>query len=478
MRFARLLIAIAVVALIGAPAALALRFTDDSYVTPQGVVGQSYTHWFKGDGGCGPALPYQFRILNGSLPPGLSLAKSGLVSGTPTQAGSWSFWVELSDEDPPSATWCLPKKAEREFAITVVGGSPGPPAPQPPLTITTSSTPPGAVGIAYSLTLTADGGGTQSWSVTAGTFPPGLSLRATGAIVGVPTRAGAYTFTVQVRDSARSASKQLTINVSPALTIVTTAAPPGTVGVAYSLGLTADGGGVQTWSVTGGTLPPGLALNSGTGAVTGTPTTTGDYAFTVQVQDGSRSSSKQLMIVVRNPVTIARLTPPRAEVGVELKPMKLVATGGTGTYTWTLESGSVPGLSFDAATAELEGTPTAAGSFPVRLSATDGDGRTAAVDVILTVNPELTIMTSRLRVTRVGRPYSAALTTYGGVGPVKWKVVAGRFPIGIRLNKATGAIVGRPRHAGVYRLTFEARDALGVMREVTLRLTVLKNKKR
>ena len=136
MRFVRMLVLAAVVAAIAAPAALALRFSDDSYFVPKGVVGQPYTHWFKGEAGCGPALPYQFRILGGELPPGLSLRKDGLLSGTPTQAGTWSFWVELSDQDPPTADWCIPAKSEREFTVVVEGGPPPPPPALPPLAIT------------------------------------------------------------------------------------------------------------------------------------------------------------------------------------------------------------------------------------------------------------------------------------------------------------------------------------------------------
>ena len=390
MRFTRSLIVAALVALLLVPAALALRFTDDSYNLPVGTVGQAYTHWFRGDGGCGPALPYQFRILSGSLPPGLSLGKDGLVSGTPTQSGSWSFWVELSDENPPSASWCVPATSQREFTITVVGTAPA----APPLTITTSS------------------------------------------------------------------------------------ATPGTVGVPYTFGLTADGGGTQTWSVVAGELPSGLSLNPASGTLTGTPTAAGTYTFTVRVQDGSRSDSKQLTIAVRTPLVITTPAIPLEEVGVELlQPLRLVATGGTGAYTWKVESGTLPGgLSFDAATAEFKGTPMAAGSFPVNLSATDSESRTATVSVTLMVKAVLAVRTKRLQVARVGRPYEASLLTRDGVGPVTWRVVGGRFPVGIRLNRAHGAITGRPRHAGLYKLTFEAMDALGVRKEATLVLKILKAK--
>ncbi|HWQ23976.1 MAG TPA: putative Ig domain-containing protein, partial [Gaiellaceae bacterium] len=118
-RRALIVLVVALAALVIVPSAAAIRFTDESYKVPDGAVGSRYYHQFQGDGGCGPALPYQFRILNGSLPLGLTLASNGLVSGIPTQGGNWSFWVELSDQDPPTAEWCIPRKSEREFTINI-----------------------------------------------------------------------------------------------------------------------------------------------------------------------------------------------------------------------------------------------------------------------------------------------------------------------------------------------------------------------
>jgi Putative Ig domain len=137
VRLVRFTLVLSLLALVVVPSALALRFTDDSYQVPSGVVGSYYSHQFSGDGGCGPALPYQFRTLSGGLPPGLTLASDGLVSGVPTRAGSWSFWLELSDQDPPSASWCRPAKSQREFTIAVApsngkqppGVQVGPPLP-------------------------------------------------------------------------------------------------------------------------------------------------------------------------------------------------------------------------------------------------------------------------------------------------------------------------------------------------------------
>ena len=134
-RIARVAAVLSLLALVVTPSAFAIRFTDDSYQVPTGAVGSYYSHQFRGDGGCGPALPYQFTILGGAPPPGRSLASDGLVSGVPTKAGSWSFWLELSDQDPPSASWCRPATSQREFTINVTpsNGRPGvqvgPPVP-------------------------------------------------------------------------------------------------------------------------------------------------------------------------------------------------------------------------------------------------------------------------------------------------------------------------------------------------------------
>ncbi len=119
-RLMRALVVAAMVALVVVPGALALRFTDQSRLVPDGAVGSVYYHQFVGSGGCGPALPYQFKLLNSSLPPGLSLASNGLVSGTPTQQGSWSIWVELADEpNPPPGSSCNPRKSEEQFTLNI-----------------------------------------------------------------------------------------------------------------------------------------------------------------------------------------------------------------------------------------------------------------------------------------------------------------------------------------------------------------------
>ena len=124
----------------------------------------------------------------------------------------------------------------------------------------TTSLAPGTVGASYSQTLTANGGtGGNTWSVTSGSLPAGLTLSGSGTISqGIPTTAGTASFTATVTDSANhKASQPLSINIQPAtLTITTTSLGPGTVGASYSQTLVANGGsGGNTWSITSGSLP-------------------------------------------------------------------------------------------------------------------------------------------------------------------------------------------------------------------------------
>jgi Putative Ig domain len=374
MRFTRVVFVVALLALVVAPVALALRFTDDSFTTPTGYTGQPYSHTFHGAAGCGPALPYQYRILSGSLPPGLSLSKDGVISGVPTTAGNYSFWVELSDENPPSASWCIPSTAQREFTIHISSG----------LNILQNS------------------------------------LSPKGAFIGQP----------------------------------------------YSFQLTTDNpaaGG--TWSVVSGPLPAGITLNSQTGQLSGSPTTAGDYTFKIQVSDGVRSDSETYTLSVVQPLAIGAV-PNAAEVGVAYSATP-GATGGKPGYAWSLAGGTTlpAGLTLDAATGAISGTPTAPGSDTFELLVTDSLGLTKSQSVPFKVSAKLGLAHKPLLAAKVGAAYSAVLRATGGVAPLKWALLGGRpgsLPAGIKLNVRTGALSGTPKKAGVYRLRFQVTDKLGV----------------
>ncbi len=156
--------------------------------------------------------------------------------------------------------------------------------------ISTAILPNGAVGTAYSSTLTATGGTTPySWTVTSGTLPAGLSLSKGGTISGTPTSAGQSNFTLQVTDSsvpAQQISKAFKPSIISKLAITGTIKANATDGGSYSSTDQASGGvPAYNWSVVAGKLPPGLTLGAITGTISGTPNQDGTYNFTLQVAD-------------------------------------------------------------------------------------------------------------------------------------------------------------------------------------------------
>ena len=180
------------------------------------------------------------------------------------------------------------------------------------LDITTTSLPSGVVNRSYSATLTVQGGvPPYSWSLTGGNLPAGLSLSSGGTISGTPTAQGNSSFTVQVSDSEQppaTASASLSITIQSGLQITTTSLPAATVDLPYNATLAATGGvPPYTWSITQGSLPGGLTLNSSTGQVSGTPTVSGNFNFTVQATDSGNppaTATAPLALTV-NPPSVA-----------------------------------------------------------------------------------------------------------------------------------------------------------------------------
>ena len=146
--------------------------------------------------------------------------------------------------------------------------------------------------------------------------------------------------------------KKHTININQGLAKLTLgpeATAPATVGSPYSLQMTATVADAKTWSISAGSLPTGVALDAATGLISGTPTAAGQFDFTVsaKMNGDTRSDTKALGIVVRERVAIAGSEPfttARRAVGEVTAPFEamLVASGGTGTYTWSLTSGTLP----------------------------------------------------------------------------------------------------------------------------------------
>ena len=200
---------------------------------------------------------------------------------------------------------------------------------------TKSDLPDGRAGVPYLTNLEARGGEQPyTWEITAGSLPQGLTLlNITGTIAGIPTTAGEYRFTVQVRSGEDSDSQQFRIVIASLqpLSVQTNNLANGIVGAVYSASLAASGGTEPyAWSVSAGSLPAGLTLNPSSGVISGTPTTAGVSDFTATVTDATnQTATRQLRITINAPpVSLSTTTLPGATVG-QAYTANLSASGGT-----------------------------------------------------------------------------------------------------------------------------------------------------
>jgi hypothetical protein len=156
------------------------------------------------------------------------------------------------------------------------------------------------------------------------------------------------------------------------MSVATTSLPDGTVGITYAAKLTTSGGkSTFHWTVVSGALPAGLAL-SGSGALSGKPTTPGTATFTVRVTDSTKPANvaSQTFTITVAPMTVTTTSLPAAHVGVAYATV-LVYHGGFGTHRWNVLSGSLPpGLTLTVG-GKISGKPTTAGSYSFTVQVAD-----------------------------------------------------------------------------------------------------------
>lgn len=181
------------VTIVYAPVPLAI----DTATLPDGYAGQLYGSSFQASGG---VVPRSWAVTAGALPPGLQLSTEGILSGTATGSGYFSFDVTVTDSAGLTAT--------RAYVLHIIS----------PLSVATTSLPPATPGLGYSQTLQTSGGvGPYAWSLVAGALPAGFSFGTDGVLSGIAPADGSHTFTVAVQDGeAVVAQQQLTLLILPA----------------------------------------------------------------------------------------------------------------------------------------------------------------------------------------------------------------------------------------------------------------------
>lgn len=400
---------------------------------PTGQTGVAYSQALAKTG-----RPGTWAVTSGSLPSGLTLKtlgdSSGLISGTPTTAGTSTFSVTFSETDTALSD-------TQPLSIKIYA----------PPSISTASLPDAVQNSPYSQQLAVSGGsGAGSWTVSAGTLPTGLSLSSSGLLAGTPTTLGSSNFTIRFTDAVGSlplATKAFSIGVFDGPVITTTSLPFAIKGQAYSQQLTKAGGsGSGTWSLASGTLPAGVTL-SGAGLLSGTPTAEANAAITVRFTDanaGLAPATKALTLRVYAQPAVSTTTLPSAAVGKAYS-QQLTATGGSGSGTWAVSGGTLPaGVSLSAA-GLLSGTPTATGSAAFTVTYTDAVGGLAVASKALSLDvfDDPSITTTSLPIGIKGQAYSQQLVVSGGSGAGTWSLETGTLPAGLSLS-AAGLVSGTP----------------------------------
>ncbi|MDP2896332.1 MAG: putative Ig domain-containing protein [bacterium] len=429
---------------------------------PSGREGVAYSTDLEATGG---VVPYTWTIVAGALPDGLVLSSAtGRVSGIPTNAaiGEWVLTIRVRDSQ------ASPAQDEQEFRLTV--------EPAQSLSIeTTSPLPTGKVDEAYSQALVAAGGKRPyAWSLVSGSLPSGLTLTADGTLQGTTIQHGDFAFGVRVVDSQatpEAATREFSLHISASeLEITTVSLPDGIEGAVYQ-GLIEVAGGVSpfTWSLTGGSLPDGLTLDSATGIIGGTPTTAaiGSSSFTVRVTDSQsppEQDERTLSIAIRpaEELRIMSSSPlPEAKVGESYR-YDFAAGGGKPPYSWRVASGSLPGGLILSSDGTLSGTPLQHGDYAFDIEVNDSQSPADAVRAGFSVRvspADLTIATTSLPSGKEGTLYRQVLEAKGGVLPYAWSLAQGALPDGLRLDQASGVISGTPTNLAIGTSIFTVRVA-------------------
>ncbi|MGN7102218.1 putative Ig domain-containing protein [Ralstonia holmesii] len=427
-----------------------------------GTVGTAYSQTLAS--ASGGTAPYTYTIASGALPTGISLASDGTLSGTPTAGGTFNFTVTATD----SSTGTGPFTATSGTLTLTVAA--------PTITLSPSALTNATVATAYSQTITASGGtAAYTYAITSGALPTGLTLSSGGVLSGTPTAGGTFNFTVTTTDSSTgsgpytgSRAYSLLVN-APTLAITPASGSlSASAGVAYSQTFTGSGGlAPYTYSlaVNSGTMPTGLSFNTGTGVLSGTPTTTGVVNFTVTATDhatgtGPYSTSGTYTLTTSAPtITVSPTTLSAATVGAAYS-QTATASGGAAPYSYALTAGALPaGLSMNSSTGAIIGTPTAGGTFNFTVTATDANSYTGSRAYSLTVNAAtVTVSPSTLPGATVATAYSQTILASGGTGSYTYAVTAGSLPAGLTLS-SNGTLSGTSTSGGVFNFTVTATDS-------------------
>jgi hypothetical protein len=435
----------------GVPQSYTIRISrlniKDNWTLPDATRNRSYSYQLAA---LSPANTPAWTA-TASLPSGLTLSASGLLSGTPTVAGVFSIGIRLNDGVD---------NVFRTFTLNIS-----------PIAITPASLPNGLQGSTYGAVLTASGGA-PPYTFTADSLPDGLTLTPTGSLTGTPTGSGHWWFNLTVRDAANAFTTRV-------MSLVIVGVPPQlpqidpyehemhdcSLGAPCVQAVQIDGGRAPyTWSASG--LPPGMDFRTGSGVTSwiapdnleiwGTPTALGDFNLQLTVTDADGQSVTNTF-----PFRVRALDLDYLENPVVGTPFThhYRLWGGQPPYTMAIVEGRLPlGLSFDPATRTISGTPLEAADFHVVFDVTDAGGvqiRRYNFFTVATTSTVRILQTAEDDVLFAGEEIVYQLPACCASSYV-WSVESGTLPPGLTIS-STGLVTGTVTPGTVGRFTFVLR---------------------
>jgi len=437
-----------------------LPLIHDDYI-PGATLNQPYS-WTPTVTGSDGNLSVFVTVSGGTLPMGLTLSGTN-IHGTPTiDNQSCQITVTAFNDYEPGGV-------SRTYTLYVSVAA---------RINTVSPLPNGIVGTPYMFSMSGYGYLPITWEHLGGDLPPGISMGANGTLFGVPTAAGTYSFSIEASNDYGSEVRLYTLTVYQLPVITTTILGYARLGRNYSGQLTAIGSMPITWFVVNGSLPTGLSLNPNTGIISGIPVEGGSFTFTIVAMNiVGVSAPATFTIEAGQSLAIITTSPlPNGIVSVPYTPMIFEAEGLDDsfiyTWSWAAQAGSSfpPGLTLNAISGVLSGTPTAIGTYNVNVTITGGGTSTTAPFVITVGAPPVITSNPNLG-GGISRPYSIVLQASGTL-PITWTMTEGPTPAADISICCEGVVSWLIPMVGVYTFTVVASNVFGDSAPVQFSLTI------